>query len=72
MQCRIGFSIAARSGNQGQVVPILETGSGQPHYIGGVQKYVVLDIGGYCARIAQNNIHDVVSLITYIQINCYV
>jgi hypothetical protein len=95
-QCRIGFSIVARSGNQqGQVVPILETGSAQPHYIS-AQKYVVLkclralqnigyniptyssmgiqalnlgrhhDIGGYCAQLAENNINDVVSLVTYI------
>ena len=30
------------------------------------------DIGRYCAQFAENNINDVVSLITYIQINCYV
>jgi hypothetical protein len=30
------------------------------------------DIGHYCAQLAENNVNDVVSLITYIQINCYV
>jgi hypothetical protein len=30
------------------------------------------DIGTYCASIADNNMNDVVSLITYIQIHCYV
>ena len=30
------------------------------------------DIGRYCAQFAENNINDVVSLITYIQINYYV
>ena len=42
MQCRIGFSILARAGNQqGQVLYINRMGSGQPHYIS-AQKYVVL------------------------------
>ena len=30
------------------------------------------DIGYYCAQLAENSINDVVSLITYIQINYYV
>jgi len=30
------------------------------------------DIGHYCAQFVENNINDVVSHITYIQINCYV
>jgi len=30
------------------------------------------DIGHYCAQFVENNINDVVSLITYIQINYYV
>ena len=40
-QCRIGFSILARAGNQpGMVLYIDRTSSGQPHDIT-VQKYVV-------------------------------
>lgn len=30
------------------------------------------DIGTYCASIADNNMNDVASLITYIKIHCYV
>jgi hypothetical protein len=30
------------------------------------------DIGLFCAQLAEDNIDNVVSLITYIQINCYV
>ena len=30
------------------------------------------DIGLFCAKLAEDNMNDVVSLITYIQINCYV
>jgi hypothetical protein len=30
------------------------------------------DIGLFCAQLAEGNIDDVVSLIIYIQINCYV
>jgi hypothetical protein len=30
------------------------------------------NIGRYCTQLAENNINDVVSLITYFQINCYV
>ena len=30
------------------------------------------DIGLFCAQLAEDNIDDVVSPITYIQINCYV
>jgi hypothetical protein len=102
MQCRIGFSILARAGNQQCLVLYIDrTGSGQPPHIS-VQKYVVLeclrvlqnigyniptyssmrigalnvgvhhDIGRYCAQLAENNINDVVSLIIYIQINCYI
>ena len=87
--------------NKVKVVPILETGNGQPHYIN-AQKYAALeclralqnigyniptysslriaalnvvlhhDIGLFCAKLAKDNMNDVVSLITYIQINCYV
>jgi hypothetical protein len=102
MQCRIGFSILSRAGNQqGLVLYIDRTDSGQPHPIS-VQKYVVLeclrslqntgynistyssmriralnvglhhDIGLFCAQLAEDNINDVVSLISYIYINCYV
>ena len=30
------------------------------------------DIGLFCAQLAEDNMNDVVSLITYIHINCYV
>ena len=30
------------------------------------------DIGLFCAKLAEDNMNDMVSLITYIQINCYV
>jgi hypothetical protein len=30
------------------------------------------DIGLFCAQLAEDNMNDVVSLITYIKINCYV
>jgi hypothetical protein len=101
-QCRIGFSILARTGNQhGMILCIDRTSSGQPHDIS-AQKYVVQeclrafqnigyniptyssmrtgalnvglhhDIGLFCAQLAKDNLDDVVSLITYIQINCYV
>ena len=30
------------------------------------------DIGLFCAKLAEGNMNDVVNLITYIQINCYV
>jgi hypothetical protein len=30
------------------------------------------DIGLFCSQLAEDNMDDVVSLITYIQINCYV
>ena len=30
------------------------------------------DIGMFCAKLAEDNMNNVLSLITYIQINCYV
>ena len=30
------------------------------------------NIGLFCAKLAEDNMNDMVSLITYIQINCYV
>jgi hypothetical protein len=46
----LSLKMGVTSGNQqGQVVPILETGSAQPHYIS-AQKYVVLE----CLRTLQN------------------
>ena len=95
-QCRLGFSIFARAGNQqGMVLYIERTGRTDYHDIS-AQKNVVLeclrvllnigynipiyssmrigalnvglhhDIGGFCAQLAENNIDNVVSLITYI------
>ena len=49
-QCRIGFSILSRTGNQqGLVLYIDRTGSGQPHPIS-AQKYAMLE----CLRTFQN------------------
>ena len=101
-QCRISFSILARAGNeQGMVLYIDRTSSGQPHDIT-AQKYAMQaciralqnigynipthssiriaslnvglhhDIGLFCAQLAEDNMNDVVSLKTYIQINYYV
>ena len=95
-QCRLGFSIFARAGNQqGMVLYIDRMSSGQPHDITaqkyGVQaclralqniRYNILtyssmriaalnvglhhNIGLFCAKLAEDNMNDVVSLINYI------